>query len=367
MSKENQKKIIIAIVAAVVLIAVAVGIYFGVSGKSGDDIETLPPSPSSSQQGETPAPEPDVVRNPLTGEAGYNENAVGKRPIAVVVENAAGARPQYNITSPDIIVEGEVEGGETRMLWLYADMTALPEMVGPSRSARPSFVKFSELFDSIYVHFGGSHSKGDYTGGYETIAADGVDNLDGMKLSSYFKRTSDKKAPHNAVFLGKKAVEIIDKKGYRKDIKDSSFTKFAFNTELTKVSETACNSITAKFSSRTKSHTFAYNTDSNVYKNSGDFKTPVEFTNIVVLNAKSTYITKYDYKEKGKNETYLNYDLTSGTGKLASAGTVVDINWQVSNGVLKLTDTSGNELKLNPGKTWIGLTSSNHDGSITIA
>ena len=86
-----------------------------------------------------------------------------------MVENSPQARPQYNMDTPDIIFEGEVEGGITRMLWFYADMTDLPDQVGPTRSARPSFVEFSQLFDSIFIHFGESHSKGSYTGADDII------------------------------------------------------------------------------------------------------------------------------------------------------------------------------------------------------
>ncbi len=114
--------------------------------------------------------------------------------------------------SPDIIVEAEVEGGITRMLCLYADMTDLPEQVGPTRSARPSFVQFSQFFDCLYVHFGQSHSKGDYEGADDYIKNNNVDNIDGMSTSSCFKRTKDKVSPHNAVLLGNELVAAIEKK-----------------------------------------------------------------------------------------------------------------------------------------------------------
>ena len=103
-------------------------------------------------------------------------------------------------------------------------MTNLPEQVGPTRSARPSFVKFSELFDSVYVHFGGSHSKGNYIGGYEIIKQDNVDDIDGMTVSSCFVRTSDKVSPHNAVLIGENLVAAIEKKNYRTDVDKSSFS-----------------------------------------------------------------------------------------------------------------------------------------------
>ena len=32
---------------------------------------------------------------------------------------------------------------------MYADYTAVPSQIGPMRSARPPYIKFSELFDAI--------------------------------------------------------------------------------------------------------------------------------------------------------------------------------------------------------------------------
>ena len=364
-SGKGKSKMIIVIVAIVAVIAIACAAVFGLSGKKEEEPSTEPPTerPTTTT---TEAPEPINMNNPLTGETDYNEKAVGLRPIAIVVDNASGARPQYNIDAVDIVVEGEVEGGETRLLWLIADMTDLPELLGPTRSARPSYVQFSELFDSIFVHFGGSHSKGDYVGGYEVIEADNVDDIDGMTISSCFKRTSDKSSPHNAALLGDKLVAAIEKEGYRTKIDEKSFSVLSFNESVKPVSDTACVDATVKFSSRTKTHTFTYNSDEKVYTNQGDFKTPVSFTNIIVMYAESEYIVKHDYKQAGNDEIYLNYSLTSGTGKLISCGTVVDFTWSVDKGKLSFKDTTGKELNLNPGKSYLALASSNNGGSVTV-
>lgn len=365
--KSNKNKIIIAIVAAVAVIAIACAACFGLfGGGKEEEPSTEPPTDPPTTVTTTEPPAPVNMNNPLTGEADYNENAVGLRPIAIVVDNASGARPQYNIDAVDIVVEGEVEGGETRLLWLIADMTDLPELLGPTRSARPSYVQFSELFDSIFIHYGGSHSKGDYIGGYEVIATDKVDDIDGMSVSSCFKRTSDKYSPHNAALLGDKVVATIENKGYRTEINEDAFSVLSFNESVQPVSEAACTSTTVKFSSRTNSHTFAYNSDEKVYSNQGDFKTPVSFTNIIVMYADSQYIVKHDYKQAGNTETYLNYSLTSGTGKLISCGTVVDFTWSVTNGKLAFKDAAGMELKFNPGKSYLALASSNNGGSVSI-
>ena len=97
------------------------------------------------------------VYNSLTGEWGFNSgNVINTRVVGVVVENHPAARPQWGMDdkyySPDIILEGEVEGGISRMLWMWADYNKMPYFVGPVRSARPPFVRFSELFNAMFVH-----------------------------------------------------------------------------------------------------------------------------------------------------------------------------------------------------------------------
>ena len=363
---KNKNKIVIAIVAVVAVIAIACAACFGLFGGEKDKEPSTEPPAEPPTTTTTEPPAPINTNNPLTGEADYNESAIGLRPIAIVVDNASGARPQYNIDAADIVVEGEVEGGETRLLWLIADMTDLPELLGPTRSARPSYVQFSELFDSIFIHYGGSHSKGDYVGGYEVIAADDVDDIDGMSVSSCFTRTSDKYSPHNAALQGDRLIAAIENKGYRTKIDENSFSVLNFNDIVIPVSNEACASATVRFSSRTNSHTFTYNGGEKVYTNHGDYRTPVSFTNVIIMYAESTYIVKYDYKEAGNNETYLNYSLTSGTGKLISCGTVVDFTWSVNNGKLSFKDAAGNELKFNPGKSYLALASSNNGGSVSI-
>lgn len=359
----SKKKIIIIIAAVIAIIAIAAGVYFGAFYNKEE-----PTTTTESTTTTTTTEAPVIIKNPLTGETDFNEAAVGKRPVAVVVENSPQARPQYNMDTPDIIVEGEVEGGITRMLWLYADMTDLPEQVGPTRSARPSYVEFSQFFDSIFVHFGESHSKGDYTGADDVIKQNNVDNINGMTTSSCFKRTSDKSSPHNAVLVGSKLVSAIENKGYRTDLDESKLTQLAFNDKFASVSTEACNSIKVKVSSRTNTHTLTYSADKQAYVNASDYGKEVSFTNVIVMFADSQYVNKENYKGSGKTETYCNYKYTSGTGKLASGGSVVDFNWTNENGVLKFTNAStGAELKLNPGRTWLCLASQNNGGTVTVS
>lgn len=307
--------------------------------------------------------------NPLTGEADFSEKAVGKRPVSIVVENLTPARPQWGIESPDIICEGEVEGGISRMLWLYADASTVPEKVGPLRSARTSYVEFSQYFDSIFVHWGGSHSKDGYIGGYGMIKRLKVDDIDGMAGGSMFGRdkTRSTSSEHRGIMNGKKLSETIKNKGFRTDINEAKMTKLSFNDSIENAGATTANTINETFSSRTDTRKFTYKDDKMYHTN--DWKTDVKFQNVIILSAKSDYIT-VSYKKgakRGQSVTYVNYTWSSGNGYYASNGTATEITWNVTDGKLNLMNADGTPLSINQGKSYIGFVSSNHEGKVTMA
>lgn len=370
-SNSNKNKIII-IVAAVVAVIVVAGIIFAVAKNSNKEPETTV-STSTTQEAVTQSPV--STANPLTGESKYNESAVNKRPVAVVVENASAARPQWGISDsnnpPDIILEGEVEGGETRMLWLYADYTSLPDQIGPVRSARPPFIRFSQLFDSIFVHWGMSTSKGNYVGADSVFSSEAVDHINQMAYSDkagLFGRDKSRgvSSEHTGVVYGKNMAAAIEGENFRTDVDSNSFTTFSFHDKDEKMGETACNSIGVTFSSRSKTRDWTYSTDDNQY-HSTDYETDVARKNILVLYDNTEYVVKSNYKGSGRNEVYCDYKLAGGNGKLASMGTVCDITWSVDNGKLSIKDADGNDVSLNVGTAWIGWASGNNGGSATVA
>lgn len=67
-------------------------------------------------------------QNLLTGLADLTDAAIGKRPVAVMVNNIPAAMPQYGVEKADIIFEIPVEGDQTRFMALYADYTTVPQI-----------------------------------------------------------------------------------------------------------------------------------------------------------------------------------------------------------------------------------------------
>ena len=153
------------------------------AGENRSEVEDLREEPSSSSEPasseESSQPEETVIRNPLTGEAGFSEDAVGMRPVTVMINNIGQALPQRGIAAADVMFEIVVEGGITRMMGVYADIDSIP-YVGPVRSARHYYVSLSEGLNAIYTHFGGSPAA------YNYISQYGVDDVDGQYATDAF-------------------------------------------------------------------------------------------------------------------------------------------------------------------------------------
>ncbi len=152
--------------------------------------------------------------NPLTGEYDMASDLVGKRPIAVSVNNIVDCLPQYGIADADIIYEIETEGGITRLMAVYSDLRSI-EKIGSVRSLRDQFMQCVYPFDTIIVHIGSSVYAKKYMSmyNYQTIDADRV-------LSVFFtdqSRVGIYDSEHTKFTSGASIYEAIDSLGFETD------------------------------------------------------------------------------------------------------------------------------------------------------
>ncbi|MBR7088377.1 MAG: DUF3048 domain-containing protein [Mogibacterium sp.] len=297
-----------------------------------------------------PAPVEEVASNPLTGQTedeGFDANALNQRIVAFVVENAPDARPQWGLDdpefSPDIVLQGEVEAGITRTLWLYADYNKLPEIIGPMRSARPPYIKFSELFDSIFIHWGQSASKGEYIGAKTVFRRDKVDHINEMTFNDTMglydrDHTRSVSMEHRGILYGAKVPEALKQEGFRAEPKD--YTKLNFNKLPWLTSFTPADTVKVKYSDKASwdSTFWTYNNEDKKYHTS-NLDNDFARDNLLILYDDTEYISKDNYQgQAGHTVTYCNYDLAGGKGYLCSQGTVKNIEWKVEDGKLVMTD-----------------------------
>ena len=327
--------------------------------------ESLPVSePENEPESEpVPAPEetPSEIRNPLTGETGFSEEAVGKRPVTVMINNIGAALPQRGLSAADMIYEAVVEGGITRMMGVYADIDQIP-YVGPVRSARHYYVDLSEGLNAIYTHFGGSPTA------YNYISRYGVDDVDG-KYSNIFYQDS-----WRAQNRGREHSFFIDGESIKSQAVDNGETLegdcpslFDFSTDaVITPSDAAATDVFVPFSGSYNAE-FLYDAESGLYlkKRNGEYhidadsEETIRFENVLIL-----YTT---VSALGDGSERRNLDLSSGNGWYVTAGGREEIRWSkggVENS-MTLTDSSGAPLTGNVGKTYICLTDKSYASSVT--
>lgn len=402
MAKKNKKKKRTALKTFIVLgtlVVVGLGGYI-VAAHEGINIPFLPDIGSKEEPAETVTAE--VPANPLTGVTeGFDPEAAGQRTVAFVVENTPDARPQWGMDdpeySPDIILEGEVEGGITRTLWFYADYNKLPEIIGPMRSARPPYIRFSELFDSVFIHWGQSSSKGNYVGANTVFKQDKVNHINQMtfndKVGLYGRDTTRSvSSEHRGILYGDKVDDAIKQRKFRTEAKD--YTKLSFSPLPWLTTFTPAEQVKIDYSSRTSWETtvWTYDKEDRQY-HTGNFRNDLKRDNLLILMDETEYVDKANYKgEAGHTVTYCDYKFAGGKGKILSLGNVRDITWRIEDGKLVLIDTAATKAakdrydqavadgeisedeeapgevmaSLNPGKTWIGWVSANHGGEVKV-
>jgi len=95
-----------------------------------------------------PAP-PRMTRNPLTGRLGVPSGPV----VAVKVDNTRAARPQVGLESADVVYVEQVEGGQTRLVAVFASRR--PRRVEPVRSVRNSDPELLASYGRVALAFSG--------------------------------------------------------------------------------------------------------------------------------------------------------------------------------------------------------------------
>ncbi len=355
-------------------IALSAAMLFGISAckkNTEESSENISSSASQSSASEiTDVQSQEGKLNPLTGLYEKDFGAEGKRPIAVVVENSPAARPQWGISTPDILTEGLAEGGITRMLLLYGDINRIPK-IGPLRSARHDFVEIAECFDAIFVHAGWSkYAKAKI----ESDKVDNVNGIQGYKVPFFFRDNSRKSlgVEHTGYSDGEHISATIDYLKYRTDVKSGYENVLAFNGEndIVKPSGGDCPSLSFSFSSQNK-HSLKYDSSKDAYFDSLNGSARLD-ADSVQLNYKNILMLKCSVKLMGDSVGCVDMGLENqNTGYYVSHGGYEKISWTKTgsglNSKLVINDSAGNKLSMNPGNTYIAIVPTSQESTISFS
>lgn len=320
--------------------------------------------PSLSDNKTEPQKQPTYYA-PLTGEP-IDAEPANTRPYAVMINNIVYAQPQVGVSSADMIYEIPAEGGITRMMAIFSDLSDV-ESVGSIRSLRPYYLSVALSYDAIVIHAGGSEQA------YSDLKTYGTDHFDGVRdgnTSSIFYRDPSRGqygSEHTLFFYGTKVADLVQEYGFRTVHNESYKTGLSFSDDAVSQGTGDANTITVTFNT-SKTTQFTYQSGSGKYtavQYNDDYKDgatgeKVEFSNVLVLSASMTTVDSY-----GR----LAVELTgSGEGYLACGGEYVPIKWSRSsiNDCFTYTLADGTPLNFARGTTYVGIVPTN-GGTATFA
>ena len=314
-------------------------------------------------QGSAVEPQEEIPANQnlLTGVPDLTDGAIGKRPVAVMVNNVSHAMPQYGVGQADIIVEIPVEGDATRFMALYGDYTQVPQIC-PIRSCRYYFPALSQGFDAFYVNWGIDDTMADYLEALNMDQIEGITNTGGLFGRDQDRLNQGYSLEHTGYFDGTKLVSYIESQGLRTDLnEDKKGPAFQFNglEEQLKPEGSDCTSVQINFGAQ--SSQFTYDAENKVYLKqiNGDAQVDgktgeqLAFTNVFVLETDISVRDSVGHKE-------IDWDGgTDSVGYYVSNGGVQKITWSKDynneSSYLRFYDESGQEISINRGKSYIAL------------
>lgn len=316
------------------------------------------------EEPEQPSFVPDGNVNPLTGLCdGISDQAMSRRPVAIMVSNSYDSLPQWGISQADIIYEMLAEGRITRLLAIFKDPSKIDKLASV-RSSRPYFIDIAQSYGAVYMHFGGS------VPAYEAIAArkdlismDGIRG--GWEGKLYFRDPDRRKQlglEHSVYTTGEYIEEALGslKADLSQETQPSAFT---FTDGDPTENGTEMEKVTITFSNRHKPY-YTYNAENGTYLRF-QYDEPhmdawqnkqIEVKNLFVLRMKTTDLN---------NDLHLVDVKTTGSGEgyYFCGGKYIPITWKKDayNTPITFYDASGAPLSVARGNTFISVVTETAD------
>lgn len=325
------------------------------AGCSGDDVvyenlseyesEEAAPTPEADE----PAEEKELTVNPLTGVAELDSAAVAKqRPVAIMVNNVKVAQSrQTGLADADIIYETEVEGGITRLMAVYQDISKL-DKIGTVRSARYPYVDLALGHDAIYIHCGQDPTY------CQPHLAD-IDDLDIDTNVKGAKRIANGLSSEHTLYAV--AGDLWENISDKFDTKVSKVTPWVnFTEENITLSGGSATSVVVPYPAATTN--FTYDASTGLYTRLSGGTVLTDYYSGESTQVKNVFILFTSISDYPDGE-HRKVALESGKGYYITNGTVQSIKWskgKSTNG-FKFTDESGNTLKVNAGNSWVCIAS----------
>ena len=365
-----KRKILLVIVGAIILYTASAGVSYIV-------FNTVLKSPISisapligsltdvTSQAEEGVKDRECPLNGAMYTKAREEQWSKRRPLGVMIENHADARPIIGWSRADIVYEAVAEGGITRTLSMFYCQEVGD--IAPIRSARTYFLDWLSEYNALYAHVGGANTPGpaDALGQIRDYEILDMDQF-GLGFPTYWRGT-DKLAPHNVHSTTKKLWEAAASRGegWDKNDKDgkpwdNNFSPWKFKDEAPLEGRGDQKPAVVPFWSQSPDYTVTWQYDKsvNVYKRYHGENAqidPVTNENISPKNVVIQFQTEKDAND-GYPDGHLLYGTTgSGQALFFIDGKATKGTWNKKSRTArtKYLDAQGKEIVFTRGQIWI--------------
>lgn len=374
----NRQKLVPMLIGGLILYLLSTGISYAafrflVGPVAPSLISPLPVEEARSRVDLT-APKTEAC--PLNGEMftkGERQIWEGRRPLTVMIENHAEARPQSGLSKADIMYEAVAEGGITRFLAVYYCGAAAEDfIIGPVRSARTYYLDFASEYGDypLYAHVGGANQPGlsnalGQIGDYGWLAKGNDMNQFSLGFPTFWRDYERLGRPvateHTMYTTADKLYEVAHQRGL--DAKDDGGDKWNEDWLSWQFKDDASakgdvNNIKFNFWSGYQEYevNWQYNQQNNQYLRFNGGQVHKDLNNEEQLMAKVVIVQFM--REKGPiNELKHLLYTTTGTGKaiVFQDGQATQATWSKTKRQDRtiFKDSKGQEIKFNRGPIWI--------------
>jgi hypothetical protein len=308
------------------------------------------------------------------------------RPLAVMIENHAEARPQSGLSRADIVYEAVAEGGITRFMGVfYCGIAAENVLLAPVRSARIYFLPWVLEYDALYNHVGGAGLCNDDTVDDRAkalcqIGTYKIKDMDQFGLPFKFTDDAGKKYPvcsrnydrldhpvateHTMVCETAGLLKVAEDRGWTNvDEKgvawDKNFQTWKFKDDAKEADRGA--SFSASFVAwkgyeNDYGVRWDYDKTSNSYKRYNGGVAHMDLNVNEQLEAKSIVIMFAKETGPVDDHAHLLYgNVGTGEGMVFQDGKTQKITWKktLRTDRTKFFDSAGKEIQFNRGQIWI--------------
>lgn len=343
-----MKKSRYLMLAAIGVVAASCG--SGSSNASSTTTTGAPGPTSSSTSTSTTTTVADGNASPLTG-LPYANPADAKKPVIMAkIDNAPPAWPQSGLEHADVIYEEMVEGGITRYMAVFQSQAA--SVLGPIRSVRASDADIASPLKGFFA----------YSGGIPAFVSDirksGVTDVGANVLGEAYYRLSSRPAPHNLYTSTTTLYADAAKAGLKASLPPKLFDFRKSGSAFSAAGAQQVGTFNVRISGNAND-TWTWNSSKQYWTRTTN-GVPQKNPKGVPENATNVVIEFVRYANTGFIDPAGNpvpeaYSVGNGKAIFLSGGMKATGTWSKASesSVTTFSDSSGQSVKLAPGRTWV--------------